>query len=459
MKKLVIGVFAILLLVAGVAYWYFSGSTNRRGSYITEPATVGNIRTTISATGSLAALTTVEVGSQISGNILELFADFNARVTAGQLLAQLDPATYEAQVEQAKANLENAIATLKTSEAQIKNLEASMLTAKAEIQVSKANIRKAEVNVEEAERNHRRIKELFGKKLVSASDLDSALTSFESQKASLEGTKAQHESAKARIMAIEAQMEAERSQIEGAKARIKQMEAQMNIAKINLERTKIFSPIDGVVISREVDVGQTVAASLQAPRLFIIAQDLRAMQIDTAVDEADIGHVKEGQEVSFTVDAYRNKTFKGVVAQVRLSPIENSNVVTYSVMVNVNNDELLLKPGMTANVEIIAANRENVLRIPNKALYFKATGKMAEKQKEIVDELATDTLPIWIKAKRPELRTIKMGISNDEFIEVVSGEIKEGDQVIIGFDGNAENGGGGRGGLSIRSVRRTTRRM
>lgn len=459
MKKLAIGL-VIVLLLAGVGfYWFYSGSTKRVGGFITEKASVGNIRTTISATGSLAALTTVEVGSQISGNILELHADFNDRVTAGQLLAQLDPATYEAQVEQARANLENAIATLKTSEAQIKNLQASMLTAKAEIQVSSSNIRKAEVNVEEAERNLRRTKELFAKKLVSASDQDSAQTAFESQQASLDATKAQHQSAKARVLSIEAQMEAERSQIEGAKARVRQMEAQLNIAKINLERTKIFSPIDGVVISREVDVGQTVAASLQAPRLFIIAQDLRKMQIDTAVDEADIGQVEHGQPVNFTVDAYRNRTFNGVIEQVRLSPIENSNVVTYSVMVNVNNDELLLKPGMTANVEIIAADRKNVLRIPNKALYFKATGRMAARQKEVMEGLATDTLPIWVKAGKPELRTIKMGINNDDYIEVLSGELQEGEEIIIGSDGPMPENGGRRGTLRIRSGGRASIRM
>ena len=460
MKKIVIGLFILIIIGGALFAWYYSRATERKGSFITEPASLGNIRTTISATGSLAALTTVEVGSQISGNILQLFADFNDQVKAGQLLAQLDPATYEAQVEQAKANLENAISTLKTSEAQVKNLQASMLTAKAEIQVSIANIRKAEVAVEDAERNHRRIKELFVKKLVSASDQDQAMTAFESQKAALEATKAQHQSTKARVMAIEAQMEAEQSQIEGARARIKQMEAQLNIAKINLDRTKIYSPIDGVVISREVDVGQTVAASLQAPRLFIIAQDLRKMQIDTAVDEADIGHVKEGQNVIFSVDAYRNRTFDGVIAQVRLSPIENSNVVTYSVMVNVQNDELLLKPGMTANVEIIAADLKNVLRIPNKALYFKATGRMAEKQKKLVSNLATDSLPVWVKNGKPELRTIKMGISNDQYIEVLSGELKEGDQVIIGVEGTIQNGSGRNGGgLDARSLRRATRRM
>lgn len=458
MKKIIVGLIILLIAAGATAGWYYTTDRQSKASYATETASKGDIKITISASGSLAALTTVEVGSQISGNILELFADFNDSVKAGQLLAQLDAATYEAQVQQAIANLENAISTLKTSEAQMKNLKASMMTAKAEIQVSHANIRKAEVNVTEAERNHRRNKELFEKRLVSASDRDQAETAYESQKASLQAVKAQHESANARVMAIEAQMEAELSQIEGAKARVKQMEAQLNIARINLERTKIYSPIDGVVISREVDVGQTVAASLQAPRLFIIAQDLREMQIDTAVDEADIGQVKEGQEVKFTVDAYRNRSFKGRVEQVRLSPIENQNVVTYSVMVNVKNEDLLLKPGMTANVEIIAADRKDVLRIPTKALYFKPVGRMAEKMKKFSRDLATDTLPLWIKEGKPELKTIKMGISNDDFIEVISGEVKEGDKIITGMEGTAGKSSD-RSGLNARDLRRATRRM
>jgi HlyD family secretion protein len=332
-----------------------------------------------------------------------------------------------------------------------------MLNAKSEIQISKANVRKAEVSVEDAERNYRRVKELFEKKLVSAADRDQALTALEMQKANLEASKAQLESAKTRIMSISAQMEAEKAQKQGAIARVEQMQAQLNIAQINLSRTKIFSPIDGVVISREVDVGQTVAASLQAPRLFIIAQDLREMQIDTAVDEADIGQVRKGQKVKFTVDAYRNKTFEGEIHQVRLSPVESSNVITYSVMVNLKNDELLLKPGMTANVEIVAANKTDVLRIPTKALYFKATGRMAEKLERVKESLATDSLPIWVKGKTPELRTVKMGISNNEYIEVLDGDLKEGEEVILSSEGRSENGSSGR--LNSRSLRRATRRL
>jgi HlyD family secretion protein len=459
MKKIILIIVIILLLTGSLLGWYFSAGKNDATGYITSPATVGNIRTTISATGSLAALTTVEIGSQISGNILKLYADFNDRVSAGQLLAQLDPATYEAQVEQAKANLENAIASFKSSLAQQKNLEASMITAKAEIEVSRANITKAQVMVDDALRKYNRTKELFERKLVSAADRDQDLTNLDSQKASLEASKAQYESAKARVMAVKAQMEGEKAQRDGTEARIRQMEAQLNIARINLERTKIYSPIDGVVISREVDEGQTVAASLQAPRLFIIAQDLREMQIDTAIDEADIGQVLEGQRVSFTVDAYRNKTFTGIVEQVRLSPIEASNVITYSVMVNVKNDALLLKPGMTANVDIIAADKKDVLRIPTQALYFKPTGRLARQLAQIADNLATDTLPIWVDSEKPELRKLKIGVSNNDFIEVLDGNLKDGEAVIIGGAGN--NGGKNRQGTGLdgRSMRRATRRL
>lgn len=460
MKKIVIGIVILILLAGSVGGWYYFRSSGAKGGYITEDVSRGDIKITISASGSLGALTTVEVGSQISGIILNLYADYNDVVKSGQLLAQLDSSTYDAQVQQAKANLENAKAAEKTSDAQIKNLAASMLNAKAEVLVSKANIRKAEVAVEDAERNFKRIKELFERKLVSASDKDQAKTNLDSQKASLEAVKAQFQSSQARELSIVAQIEAEKSQKDGAGARVRQMEAQLNIAQINLNRTRIYSPIDGVVISREVDVGQTVAASLQAPRLFIIAQDLKEMEIDTAVDEADIGQVKDGQKTTFSVDAYRNKTFEGAIAQVRLSPIEDSNVVTYSVMVNVKNDELLLKPGMTANVEILAVDKQDVLRIPTKALYFKPTGRMAAELKNIADDLATDSLPIWIKRDRPEMRIIKIGISNDEFIEVTGGDLKVGEEIIIGVGaGKSEKRSNGRGGLNARSLRKATRRM
>ncbi|MBU1107706.1 MAG: efflux RND transporter periplasmic adaptor subunit [Candidatus Riflebacteria bacterium] len=461
MKKKILLVVLLIGIPLAIAGWYFTRSASGPRTYSTEEITIGNIRTFISASGSLAAITTVEVGSQLSGNIEKLYADFNDEVKAGQLVAQLEDSTYKAQLLQAKANLESANATELGIQAQVKNLQASQLTAKAEIQVSLANIRKAEVALEDADRNYSRFKELFERKLVAASERDSALTALESQKASLEVTRAQHESAKAKEMAIAAQFEALEADRAGAKARIRQMEAQLSVSQINLDRTSIYSPIDGVVISRAVDEGQTVAASLQAPKLFVIAQDLKKMQIDTAVDEADIGSVVAGQKVSFTVDAYRNRTFKGVVDQVRLSPQENANVVTYSVMVRVDNDDLVLKPGMTANAEIITGDRSDVLRLPGKALYFKAPddmAKLARQQRQENGRLATDTLPVWIldESGKPQFKTAKIGLSNQDYIEILDKELKEGDKAIVGVQGVASNDNSG---INTRDIRRATRRM
>ena len=461
MKKLLLIGIPIILVIVVIGAKFYSDAESKTGGWLTDIVSRGNIKTSISASGSLAALTTVEVGSQISGNILKLYANFNDKVKAGQLLAQLDPSTYQAQVQQATANLENAKASMKNNVAQIKNLQASKLNSDAEYKVQKANLSKAKVALADAERNMKRIKALFKRKLVSNSELDSAQTALDSSYAALEGSKAQLAASKARQLSILAQIEAAIASKEGSEAKIKQMEAQLKIANINLSRTKIFSPIDGVVISREVDEGQTVAASLQAPKLFIIAQDMKKMQIETAVDEADIGMVKEGQRVSFTVDAFKNKKFHGKVQQVRLFPEENSNVVTYAVMVNVKNPELLLKPGMTANVEILVGNRKDVLRIPNKAMYFKVPDFLKKNDEDL--NLATDTVPVWILNGNgiPERKDIKIGISNDKYIEFISGDINENDEVVIGRNGT--HGKFSRqkrkSSVNVRKLRRTARRI
>lgn len=441
MKKLIILAVIFLVLVGGGLFWYFGPASAKPRSFSTEKVTRGSIRSTISSSGTLAALTTVEVGSQVSGNILKLYADFNDQVKAGQLIAELEASSFEAQLQQARANLENAISSELGIQAQMKNLEASRLTARADIQSSVANVRKAEVAVEEAQRNFRRIQELFERRLVSASERDSAQTTLDSQKASLDSVKAQSESSKVRELALDAQQEALLADRKGAQARIRQMEAQLSVAQINLDRTRIYSPIDGVIISREVDEGQTVAASLQAPKLFVIAQDLKKMQIDTAVDETDIGVVAAGQPVTFTVDAYKDRTFKGVVDQVRLSPSENSNVVTYSVMVKVENEDLLLKPGMTANAEIVVGERKDVLRLPIKALYFKAPEDLQKAAESGFGRrngrVATDTLPVWVMtgASLPEMKTVRVGFSNQDYLELLDSSLQEGDQIVTGIRG------------------------
>ena len=446
MKKF-IAIVVILIIVAGAAGWYFMGGGKKKArQFTTEKVTRGNITNTISASGSLAALNTVEVGSQVSGQILKIYADYNDEVKAGQLIAELDPASFKTQVLQSTANLESARSNLYGVEAQIKNLNVSVISQKADIKSSQANVKKALAVLKEAEKNYNRKKELYERKLISASDLDSAESSYDSQKASYEMALASAESSQARLQSIYAQLESAEADKKGAQARVAQNEAQLELAKIDLDRTKIYSPIDGVVIDRAVDEGQTVQASFSAPKLFVIAQDLRKMQIDTAVDETDIGVVKEGQTVTFTVDAYKTQTFKGKVHQVRLSPNESSSVVTYSVMVNVDNPDLLLKPGMTANAEILVGEKTDVLRLPIKAMYFKVPDDMKGMQKKLTENKtnATDTLPVWVKNgnEKPDVKLVKMGYSNQNYIEMPNGELKEGDAVITGISGQISNASG-----------------
>ena len=400
----------------------------------------------------MAALNTVEVGTEVSGKITKIYVDFNDEVKEGQLIAEIDDSTVKTQVLQATANLESAKAGQLGIYAQLKNLQASMITAKSDITSSQANLKKAEISLADAERNYKRIKELYDRKLIAKSELDSAETSRDTAKASLEVSKASVQSSNAKIQSINAQIEGQNADLESQKARIAQNEAQLAQAEIDLARTKIYSPISGVVITRDVDVGQTVQASYQAPKLFTIAKDLREMQIDTAVDETDIGVVQKGQKVTFTVDAYKDKTFEGVVHQVRLSPNESSSVVTYSVMVNVNNPELLLKPGMTANAEILVSEKRNVLRMPAKAMYVKTNEAMKAEMRAAQKKLtATGSVLVWVKGDneaKPSLKAVTMGFQNSDYVEVLNNEVKEGDKVVIGVTGietgTMKNGGGRR---------------
>lgn len=438
-------ILTVVGLVGGGYYWY--KSQNPPPTWNFEEVTEGDIRQTISATGSLAAVTTVEVGCQISGIIASISVDFNDTVTEGQLIAQLDPSTYEAQVEQATANLENARANERNSTAQIENLRASLLGAKADEQVGLANVRKAEVAVTDAERNFKRMKELAARKLISQSDLDSADTAFASQKAALQAVQSQMATYKAKQEAIAAQITAAEAQHTGTLSQIRQMEALLNVAKINLGRTRIYSPIDGVIVSRKVDVGQTVAASLQAPTLFTIAKDMRRMQIETNVDEADIGKVREGQKATFTVDTFKGRTFHGRVVQVRLSPTVTSSVVTYSVMVNVDNDDLVLLPGMTANVDILVDNREKVVRLPSRAMFFKPPTGFAPTDLDPLPEGA-EYARVWIlsPASHPVPITVKTGITSNRFTELVEGDVKPGQKLLVSDQSSSSGSRRRRGG-------------
>ncbi len=365
--------FIVIIGVAlAVTMFFLFKNKNNDIKFKTEKVAKGDIVMSVTATGTVNAVTTVLVGTQVSGTIKNIFVDFNSQVKKGQIIAQIDPATFQAQVQQARANL----------------------------LVAQANLEKAKATLADAKRNMERNTELFSKNLVARSDLDTAETNYETAKAS----------------------------VSAASSQVAQTAAALEFAETNLRYTKILSPVDGVVISRNVDVGQTVAASFQTPTLFTIAQDLTKMQIDTNVDEADIGKVSVGQDVEFTVDAYPDLVFKGKVWQVRNAPITVQNVVTYDVVIQVDNPELKLKPGMTANVSIIIATKKDVLKIPNAALRF----KIDEKEKKTAEKNLAGGPGIWILEQgNPRRITIYPGISDGNYTEIISDTLHEGQEVIL----------------------------
>ncbi len=323
------------LAVAGAGWFYFGHKAAPKMTYETAVIDKGTVEKSISSSGSVAALITVDVGSQISGQIAELFVDFNSPVKKGDLLAVIDQQTYRSRVGSAEADL---------------------AVAKANVGTQEANLSKAQTSLAQAERDYQRLVALVDRQLVSASAVETGLKTLELARGDVAVS---------------------RAQLANATATIRTRQATLDQSRIDLSRTDIRSPIDGVVIKRSIDKGQTVAASLQAPVLFQIAQDLSRIQIETKVDEADIGSIKPENVATFTVDAFPDQTFEGRVAQVRMAATTVQNVVTYSVMVQANNPRQVLLPGMTANVRIVTDRREGVLRVANDAARFQPAGSSA----------------------------------------------------------------------------------
>jgi HlyD family secretion protein len=334
---------------------------------------------------------TVQVGSQVSGRIQELHADFNSVVKKGQVLALIDPANFEAQRERAQAQLA-------TAQASVKNAEATLVNRRAELSSGKANVEVARVALKEAERQHKRAQGLFKDGLIAERDLETAQATFEQARARLMQAEAQ-------VDQTDASIRSAMSQQEQAAANVKQARAELTMADVNLRYTSIVSPIDGVVIERSVDIGQTVAASFQAPLLFLIANDLTKMQVIAQIDEADIGALSEKAKVDFTVDAFPGQTFRGEIAEIRLTsklPSSStssgsssgssggtaSNVVVYNVMIDVDNPALKLRPGMTANVNFTVASTDNVLKIANAALRYRPSDKNPEEIQKLLTSLS-----------------------------------------------------------------------
>lgn len=517
------GAVVVALGVGAFLYW---GNRANAEQYMTAKVERGNLRNTVTATGALQAVTTVQVGSQASGTISALYADFNSKVRKGQIIAQLDPSTTKAQVEQSRANLQQAQANLAQAKASVTGARAGITDARAKEQAARSSAQNTQAGVTAAEANLavakaerddaasflRQQQSLVSAGVIAQRDVDVAQTAYKTADARYSQAEAQLNQAKltsqstssngvvqsqATVQQSQASVQQSQAQVQQAAAAVEQAQAALQLAEINLTHTTITSPIDGVVVSRDVSVGQTVAASLSAPTLFTIANDLTQMQVLANIDQADIGLVEQAKGANFTVDAFPGKEFKGTIEQMRLNPTTVQNVVTYNVIIDVANPEEQLKPGMTANLTITIDERNDVLKVPNAALRFtpqstggsgqggsrsggRRNGNQAagggnpnatdESPRERATAPSEAVLPgqtriVWVLGadNKPQRKRIKIGLSDGAFTEVVEGDLKEGDMVITGqtstatkpaannqtapgFGGAPRTGGGGRGG-------------
>jgi HlyD family secretion protein len=445
-KKVIIGSFLPIVIVGFVlGFTSFNSSKSSSIKYKTEAVDKGDIQDIVVTTGILNPVTLVDVGSQVSGTIENTYVDFNSEVKAGQVIAKIDPSSFLTKVHQSEANYKSAIASLK----------------------------KAKVTAENLKNKYERSLELFNKNLISYEEKENSDAQYLSSEADLQS----------------------------AEAKLAQAKSQLESSQVDLAHTIIKSPIDGIVINKNVNVGQTIAASLQAPVLFQIANDLSEMQVECSVDEADIGKVKENQKVTFTVDAYPEESFTGTVKQIRYSPEIIQNVVTYTTIVEVENQDMKLRPGMTATVSVVVDEATNSLRVPNSALRFtpqlstdetkiifgdirdeRQTGNIqtfqADEQdkknqrsqlegqvaditnSDVKDTSKTSISRIWIINENGKLKpiSIKTGVADSSHTEVSGGGLQEGQKVITGLASGAESSQNSKSNDSMRNMTRALRK-
>ena len=425
---------AASIAVVGLATWFVLGRQSGT-QYRTATVGHGDVTTFISATGNPNAVVTVQVGSQVAGFILALFADFNTKVTKGELIARIDPAPFQAKVDQALANVDAARAAVANSQAGVQQALAGIQAANSALAAAQANVVKAQAITEDAKVKVDRRVIMVQQGADSKEDLETAQTTHNSAVADHSALVAQQHAVEDSVKVAQAQLNVANSLLTANQAQVKQFGAALRTAQIDLDHTSIKAPVDGVVVSRNVDVGQTVAASLAAPTLFLIAQDLTKMQVDTNVSEADVGRVRVDQTATFTVDAYPGRVFTGLVNSVRKAPINVQNVITYDAVIGVSNADLKLFPGMTADVKILVNQRPNALRVPNAALRYHpasetpapaSSGKGA--RKGAAPEQAVWRLDPDDKQERVAVTT---GESDGTYTEVTAGGLKDGDRVVI----------------------------
>ncbi|MDX8482378.1 efflux RND transporter periplasmic adaptor subunit [Mesorhizobium sp. VK24D] len=415
-----------------------------RPAYQTEVAERGDIATTVQAAGTLNARVVVEVGSQLSGRIKELDADFNSKVTSGQVIARVEPEMYEARLAQAEAELEMAHTQVSVQRAQIERARAELETAEAKHASAMAQNRRAQIALAEALQDMERKQALAQRNIIPPGEWERTQNAHKSAEAQVKSLSAEELSQLAAVRAAQSTVSMADAELANMLAQVKQREAVLRQARIDLERTYIRAPVTGTVINRAVSSGQTLAAGLQAPILFTIAQDLTQMQVEATVVEADISRFAVGQRVTFTVDAYPDRVFTGSVKQIRKAPQVVQNVVAYVVVVGAENPEELLLPGMTANLEVAVAKREGVLKVPNAALRFRPKGTgpdgpplaAARSSKPVADDRMEPGLAgqVFVLGLHGEPRPVPLllGITDGRTTEVRAGDLLEGQSVIVG---------------------------
>jgi HlyD family secretion protein len=421
-----------LLLAVAVGLVVWRAQVRAAISYETVPVERGPIQASVTATGTLNAVVSVQVGSQVSGNIKALYADYNTKVKKGQLVALIDPAIFQAQVDQVHAALGSAHNAAITAEAQVAKANADLSTAIANEKSADSILSKDQANAINAKNQWQRADRLFGEGIVSAQDHDSARAASDAAEAQVTADQAQVEASRHNIQSAQAQVRLAEAQRGSAQAQERQAQAALDQAQINLEHTRITAPVDGTVIARNMDVGQTIAASFQVTPLFNIAQDLTKMQVDTNVDESDIGSVVTGQAATFTVDAYPGTAFHGQVTDVRKAPITQQNVVTYDVVIGVANPDLRLFPGMTANVTILTVGVNDTLKIPNAVLRLRPAAAVLKQAGLPAPQTGKQEVYVMRNGK-PRPVAVTLGVSDGKYTAVAATDLRAGDQVVVRF--------------------------
>jgi len=425
--------FAIgLVIAAALIVELWRAHSQNAISYDTVAVEQGRIQASVTATGTLNAVVDVQVGSQVSGNIKTLYADFNTKVTKGQLVAQIDPQVFQTQVDQAQAALGSAHSAVITAGAQVVKAKADLAGTIASEKGVEAGLAKDRANALNAKTQWQRMDTLFSQGIASQQDHDSAKAALDAAEAQVAADQSQIEASKQTIQSAEAQVTVAQAQLGSAQAQERQAQAVLEQARINLGHTRITAPVDGTVIARRMDVGQTVAASFAAPTIFEIAQDLTKMQLDTNVDESDVGNISAGQEATFTVDAYPGTIFHGQVTNIRKAPISVQNVVTYDVVIAVSNPDLKLFPGMTANARILTTKLDDVLKVPNAVLRVRPSAAVLT-QFGLPSAPAGKQQVYVLSGGKLKGVPVTFGISDGKSTAVTAKDLKAGDLVVLRF--------------------------